>query len=77
MAVLSLSEIFNLDVDMAGMYRRAMDVQGRKCATREGDEIAKWVFYVQHNNRRRNLERGRQYETQRKTGFLQVCPLPN
>jgi hypothetical protein len=34
MAVLSPSEIFNLDVDMAGMYRRAMDVQGRKSATR-------------------------------------------
>jgi hypothetical protein len=34
MAVLSSSENFNLDVDMAGMYRREMDVQGRKCATR-------------------------------------------
>jgi hypothetical protein len=34
MAVLSSSEICNLDVDMARMYRRAMDVQGRKCATR-------------------------------------------
>jgi hypothetical protein len=38
---LSPSEIFNLDVDMAGMYRRAMDVQGRKSATRA---------HLQHGN---------------------------
>jgi hypothetical protein len=37
--VLSSSEIFNLDVDMAGLYRRAMDVQGRKCATRDVSKI--------------------------------------
>jgi hypothetical protein len=46
MAVLSPSEIFNLDVDMAGMYRRAMDVQGRKSTTRvhdRGQTMREWA----------------------------------
>jgi hypothetical protein len=53
---LSPSEIFNLDVDMAGMYRRAMDVQGRKSATREGKHkkaaIQRWTPWSGFRNLR-------------------------